>query len=131
MDLRTLDPRYGQSIWLDYIRRHSLRSGEFARLIVEDGICGVTSNPSIFGKAIAGSTDYESALKRFEGKEDSTALAIYEHLAIEDIQQAADILRHVYEATERRDVFAACSSVFRASAVDTRPFPTSAWSPVR
>lgn len=103
MDLKTLHTSYGQSLWLDYIRRHSLRSGEFARLVAEDGIRGVTSNPSIFEKAIAGSTDYESALKRFEGKEDTTASAIYEHLAIEDIQQAADILRPVYEATDRHD----------------------------
>jgi transaldolase/glucose-6-phosphate isomerase len=103
MDLRTVHPKYGQSLWLDYIRRHSLRSGEFARLVLDDGIRGVTSNPSIFEKAIAGSTDYESALKRFEGKEDTTASAIYEHLAIEDIQQAADILRPVYDATDGHD----------------------------
>jgi transaldolase/glucose-6-phosphate isomerase len=103
MDLRTLHQNCGQSLWLDYIRRHSLRSGEFARLVVEDGIRGVTSNPSIFEKAIAGSTDYESALKQFEGKQDTTASAIYEHLAIEDIQQAADILRPVYDATDRLD----------------------------
>ncbi|MFS8071926.1 MAG: transaldolase family protein, partial [Byssovorax sp.] len=103
MDLRTLHPSYGQSLWLDYIRRHSLRSGELARLVAEDGIRGVTSNPSIFEKAIAGSTDYESALKQFEGKQDTTASAIYEHLAIEDIRQAADILCPVYETTDRLD----------------------------
>jgi transaldolase/glucose-6-phosphate isomerase len=103
VNLKTLHPQYGQSLWLDYIRRHSLRSGEFARLVAEDGIRGVTSNPSIFEKAIAGSTDYESALKQFEEKKDSAASAIYEHLAIEDIQQAADILRPVYDATNRLD----------------------------
>jgi transaldolase/glucose-6-phosphate isomerase len=103
VDLRTLHSSSGQSLWLDYIRRDSLQSGEFGRLVAEDGIRGVTSNPSIFEKAIAESTDYESALKQFEGKADSTASAIYEHLAIEDIQQAADILRPVYEATDRQD----------------------------
>ena len=103
MDLKELHRRYGQSVWLDYIRRHLLQSGEFARLVREDGIRGVTSNPSIFEKAIAGSTDYGAALERYEKRHDETAQAIYEHLAIGDIQQAADILRPVYEEAERRD----------------------------
>jgi transaldolase / glucose-6-phosphate isomerase len=103
VDLKELHPRYGQSIWLDYIRRHLLQGGEFARLVREDGIRGVTSNPSIFEKAIAGSTDYGPALERDEKNEDETASAIYERLAIEDIQQAADILRPVYDEADRRD----------------------------
>ncbi len=103
MNLKKLHQEYGQSLWLDYIRRHLLRSGEFARLVEEDGIRGVTSNPSIFEKAIAGSTDYESALEQFEGAKDATAAAIYEHLAIEDIQQSADILRPVYQGSDRGD----------------------------
>ena len=95
----------GQSVWLDYIRRHLLQSGELARLVENDGIRGVTSNPSIFEKAIAGSTDYGPALERYEKRHDETASAIYEKLAIEDIQQAADILLPVYVEFARRDGF--------------------------
>jgi transaldolase/glucose-6-phosphate isomerase len=95
----------GQSVWLDYIRRHLLQDGEFARLVQREGIRGVTSNPSIFEKAIAGSTDYASAIERYEKSNDETPLAIYERLAVEDIQQAADILLPVYVAFARRDGF--------------------------
>ena len=105
MDLEQLHPKCGQSLWLDYIRRHLLQSGEFARLVKEDGIRGVTSNPSIFEKAIAGSTDYGSAIERYEIHKDEPASAIYEHLAVADLQQAADILRPVYETSERSDGF--------------------------
>ena len=103
MDVRELHQNYGQSVWLDYIRRHLLQSGDFARLVKEDGIRGVTSNPSIFEKAIAGSTDYGPAIQRYEKRKDETASAIYEHLAIEDIQQAADILLPVYKESDGRD----------------------------
>lgn len=103
MDLKELSPKYAQSIWLDYIRRHLLRSGEFARLVQEDGIRGVTSNPSIFEKAIVGSTNCDGALARYKKREDQTASVIYEHLAVEDIQEAAVFLLPVYEASERRD----------------------------
>ncbi len=58
---------FGQSVWLDYIRRSLITSGELARLIVDDGLRGVTSNPAIFEKAMAGSSDYESALRELEG----------------------------------------------------------------
>lgn len=102
MDLKELHQKYGQSVWLDYIRRDLLQSGEFARL-VEGGIRGVTSNPSIFEKAIDGSTDYDAALERYEKRNDATASEIYEHLAVEDIQQAAVFLLPVYDASERRD----------------------------
>ncbi|HEY5091235.1 MAG TPA: bifunctional transaldolase/phosoglucose isomerase, partial [Polyangia bacterium] len=95
----------GQSVWLDYIRRHLLQSGALARLVEEDGIRGVTSNPSIFEKAIAGSTDYGPALERYEKRHDETASAIYEKLAIEDIQQAADILLPVHVEFAGRDGF--------------------------
>ncbi len=103
MDLKKLHREFGQSIWLDYIRRDLLESGEFARLVKEDGIRGVTSNPSIFEKAIAESTDYGQALERLVQSKDATATAIYEHLAVEDLQQAADILRPVYDESDRRD----------------------------
>jgi transaldolase/glucose-6-phosphate isomerase len=103
VDVRDLYHKYGQSVWLDYIRRNLLQSGEFARLVQNDGIRGVTSNPSIFEKAIAGSTDYDVAIERFQRTKDATASAIYEQLAVEDIQQAADVLLAVYKESERRD----------------------------
>ena len=105
MDLKELHRVCGQSIWLDYIRRQSLQSGEFARLVKEDGIRGVTSNPSIFEKAIVESTDYGPALERLVRDKDATATTIYEQLAVEDLQQAADILRPVFDASGRRDGF--------------------------
>ena len=90
----------GQSIWLDYIRRNLLRSGELKRMVDEDGIRGVTSNPTIFEKAIAGSTDYDEALREMLAKDFKVEVGkLYEPLAIEDIQMAADVLRSVYDAT--------------------------------
>jgi transaldolase len=100
--LRALDD-YGQSIWLDYIRRQLLTAGELQRLIEEDGLKGITSNPAIFEKAIAGSSDYAQALAELAGARDMDAQAIYEHLALEDIRRAADVMRPVYEATQGRD----------------------------
>ena len=65
--------RYGQSVWLDYIRRSLITSGELTRHITEDGLRGVTSNPAIFGKAIAGSSDYESELAALDRRKDLDA----------------------------------------------------------
>jgi transaldolase/glucose-6-phosphate isomerase len=95
--------RYGQSIWLDYIRRNLLTSGELKRLIDEDGLRGMTSNPAIFEKAIVGSTDYTDLLDSLAEQRDLDAKGRYEVLAIRDIQDAADFLRPVYDATNRRD----------------------------
>jgi transaldolase/glucose-6-phosphate isomerase len=100
--LRALND-FGQSVWLDYIRRHLIVTGELARLIREDGLRGVTSNPSIFEKAIAGSTDYSDALETLRKRKDLDAKGMYESLAIRDIQDAADVLRPVYDQTKRRD----------------------------
>ncbi len=94
---------FGQSVWLDYLRRSLFTSGEFSRLITEDGLRGVTSNPSIFEKAIAGSTDYLDALQDIERRRDLEPMALYEALAIRDIREAADLLRPVYDATGRAD----------------------------
>jgi transaldolase/glucose-6-phosphate isomerase len=93
---------YGQSVWLDYIRRNLITSGELQRLIEEDGLRGVTSNPSIFEKAITGSTDYKDILDAPESQ-NLDAKTLYEKLAIRDIQDAADLLQPVYEGTNRRD----------------------------
>ena len=95
--------KFGQSVWLDYIRRDLLTSGELKRLIDEDGLRGMTSNPAIFEKAIAGSTLYDDLLKSLRSRTDLDAKGRYEILAIRDIQDAADFLRPVYESSKRRD----------------------------
>ena len=92
----------GQSVWLDYIRRSLIESGELKRLIDEDGLSGVTSNPAIFEKAITGSSDYAEALRELRGR-NPDAKSTYEQLAIRDIQDASDILKPVYRASKRRD----------------------------
>lgn len=94
---------YGQSVWLDYIRRGLITSGEFQRLVEEEGLKGVTSNPSIFEKAITGSTDYKDVLEILQRQKDLDPMLLYEQLAIADIQDAADILGSVYEKTNARD----------------------------
>src|SRR6266581_9631408 len=93
---------YGQSAWLDYIRRSLLTSGELKRLIEQDGLGGVTSNPAIFEKAITGSTDYADALVELQKRKDLDAMGVYEILAIKDIQDSADTLRTVYDRTNKR-----------------------------
>jgi transaldolase/glucose-6-phosphate isomerase len=95
--------KFGQSVWLDYIRRNLLTSGELKRLIEEDGLRGMTSNPSIFEKAIAGSTDYRDFLDSLKSRTDLDAKARYELLAIRDIQDAADMMRGVYNGSKRKD----------------------------
>lgn len=95
----------GQSVWLDYIRRHLITSGELTRLIDEDGRGGVTSNPSIFEKAIAGSTDYAESLAAAGRRAPCATKEVYESIAIADIQAAADLLRAVYDRASRRDGF--------------------------
>lgn len=94
----------GQSIWLDFISRGMLDSGELLRLIKENGLTGVTSNPSIFEKAIAESSDYDDAIRSLalEGK---NAAEIYEELIVEDIRRTADLFRPLYDRMEGRDGF--------------------------
>src|SRR5579872_6289941 len=94
--------RLGQSVWLDYIRRNLITSGGLKRL-VDEGLGGVTSNPAIFEKAIVGSDDYADILKQADPSAD--AMTLYERLAIRDIQDAADLLRPVYDRTQGRDGF--------------------------
>src|ERR1700686_4654682 len=92
----------GQSVWLDYIRRDLFSSGELQRLIDEDGLRGMTSNPAIFEKAIAGSADYAYILQELHAQ-NLSAQEIYERIPIRDIQDAADLLLPVYTATNKRD----------------------------
>jgi transaldolase/glucose-6-phosphate isomerase len=95
--------KFGQSVWLDYIRRDLFTTGELQHLIADDGLRGMTSNPAIFEKAIADSTLYADMLKQLASRSDLDATGRYEILAIRDIQAAADALRPVYDATKRRD----------------------------
>jgi transaldolase len=96
----------GQSIWLDYIRRDLITSGEFQQLMEQDGVYGVTSNPTIFDKAIAAGAAYDDALRLLLAADPaSNVLTLFEKLEIEDLQMAADILRPVYDQTEGADGF--------------------------
>jgi transaldolase / glucose-6-phosphate isomerase len=95
---------FGQSVWLDYIRRSLITSGELRRLIEEDGLRGMTSNPAIFEKAITGSSDYRAVLERPDVRT-LDPKTLYERLAIQDIRDAADALRPVYDETSKRDGF--------------------------
>lgn len=96
--------QYGQSLWLDNIRRGLITAGELARMIEEDGIVGVTSNPTIFEKAIGGSTDYDAAMRALVDQ-GLNADQILEALIFEDIRLATDLLRPLYERSEGRDGF--------------------------
>ena len=95
----------GQAIWLDYLHRHILEDGELARRIDEDGLTGLTSNPSIFEQAIGGGDAYDAALAELIKTGDAEPGRLYEQLAIADIRRAADIFAPVFEATGGRDGF--------------------------
>jgi len=94
----------GQSVWLDYLQRNALENGQLHRWIDEDGVSGLTSNPSIFEKAIAGSHDYDKSIQDMAmgGK---NIQEIYKTLTVEDIQRAADLFRPVYERLDGADGF--------------------------
>ena len=95
---------FGQSIWLDYIRRQMIDAGELKRLIDDDGLKGVTSNPAIFQKAIAGSTDYDEAIRTL-AQAGKSVEAIYQVLTVEDVQRAADLFRPLYDRVAGQDGF--------------------------
>jgi transaldolase len=95
---------FGQSIWLDFLSRAMLVSGELVSLIQEDGVTGVTSNPAIFEKAIAGSADYDDAIKQL-AREGLSSAEIYERLVVDDIRMTADLLRPVYDRLDGKDGF--------------------------
>src|SRR5258708_1493338 len=95
----------GQAVWLDFIDRKILESGGLKRLIEQDGLKGVTSNPSIFEKAMGEGSDYDGRLRAFLAQGEASAADVYEHLAIGDIQEAADQLRPVHDATGGADGF--------------------------
>src|SRR6478609_846477 len=93
----------GQSVWLDYLRRGMLRSGELQGLI-DDGLRGMTSNPTIFEHAIGGSSDYDDELRSLAGSPAGDR-EIFERIAVEDVRQAADLFRPVYDASAGADGF--------------------------
>jgi transaldolase / glucose-6-phosphate isomerase len=97
--LRSLN-EYGQVVWLDFLSRRFIAEGSLKRLIDEDGLAGATSNPSIFEKAIVGSRDYDAELIAAGDLDDR---ALFERIAVEDVRNAADVLRPVYDATGHRD----------------------------
>ncbi len=92
---------YGQSPWLDFIRRNILLNGDLKKMINEDGLRGMTSNPAIFEKAITAGDDYNDIIKAADAKS-STAMALYEKIAIRDVQDACDIFKSVHTETKDR-----------------------------
>jgi hypothetical protein len=95
--LKTLHDE-GQTVWLDFLSRSFLAGDGLKQLIERDGLTGVTSNPSIFEKAIAESADYDASLRKAESDSDLGVMSIYERLAIDDIRRAADDLKPVFES---------------------------------
>src|SRR3954469_23716239 len=89
--------KLGTSIWLDQIQRSLTQTGELARMVEEDSLRGMTSNPAIFEKAILGSEDYNDVIAK-AGKDDD-ARSIYQEIAIGDVQDACDVLRSVWDST--------------------------------
>jgi len=99
--------RAGQAVWLDFLDREFLAGGGFRKLVEEDGVTGVTSNPSIFEKAIGHGSDYDEGLSAFdEANPNAPAIHRYEAMAIEDLRLAADILRPVYDRLDGKDGYA-------------------------
>ena len=122
----------GQSPWLDYLIRSLVQKGELKTLIERDGLKGVTSNPSIFQKAIGESDEYAADMKAFLGQADASVVEIYEHLAIADIQAAADVLRPVYDQSKGRDGYVSleCSPYLANNAEATVTEAAHLWQAV-
>src|SRR5262249_20821134 len=96
---------HGQSVWLDFLARGFIAKGHLKRLVDEDGLCGVTSNPAIFEKAIVQSNEYDKAVGRLLEAHDRSVGEIYEDLAVADIKHATDVLRPVFDARRGGDGF--------------------------
>jgi transaldolase / glucose-6-phosphate isomerase len=96
---------HGQAVWLDFLARGFVAKGDLKRLIDTDGVKGVTSNPSIFEKAIGSSDEYDGPIGQALKKGDRPVAELFEHLAVEDIQHAADVLRPVYDHLKGNDGF--------------------------
>jgi transaldolase/glucose-6-phosphate isomerase len=96
---------HGQAVWLDFLARGFVANGDLKKLIDSDGVKGVTSNPSIFEKAIGSSDEYDAPIGKALKGGDRPVADLFEQLAIEDIQHAADVLRPVYDALDGKDGF--------------------------
>src|ERR1700723_3659254 len=96
---------HGQAVWLDFLARGFVAKGELKKLIDTDGVKGVTSNPSIFEKAIGSSDEYDAPIGAALKSGDRPVAELFEHLAVEDIQHAADVLRPVYDHFKGHDGF--------------------------
>jgi len=94
---------FGQSPWLDFVSRDLLRSGQLSKMIADDGLKGVTSNPSIFEKAIGHGDDYDEMIREAEATGDLDPGALFEGLAVHEIRDGADAMRRVYQQTHARD----------------------------
>ena len=110
---------HGQAVWLDFLARGFVAEGDLKKLIDTDGVKGVTSNPSIFEKAIGSSDEYDGAIGSALKKADRPIADLFEHLAVEDIQHAADVLRPVYDEFKGNDGFVSLE-VSPYLAMDTR-----------
>ena len=95
---------FEQSVWFDYIQRDILENGQIARMIEQDGLAGITSNPAIFAKAITEHDDYRNAIEK-RVRKGCTAIEIYESLTFEDVRHAADVFRPVYDESNAHDGF--------------------------
>ena len=100
----------GQSYWLDNLTREMIQSGALKKRIVEEGLRGITSNPAIFNKAISRSSDYDAQIKELASGE-MPVESIYEQLVIKDIQDACDLLRPVYDESQRLDGFGGVEAI--------------------
>ena len=94
---------FGQAVWLDYIRRNIIKNGDLRRYVESDGLRGVTSNPAIFEKAIDGSNDYAEQIAELSADARLAPKDIFEAVAVKDIQDAADVLRPVYDELDGKD----------------------------
>src|SRR3569623_1631911 len=97
--------KHGQAVWLDFLARGFIAKGDLKRLIETDGVKGVTSNPAIFEKAIGSSDEYDAPVGKALKRGDRTVADLFEQLAVEDIQRAADVLRPVYDRLKGKDGF--------------------------
>jgi len=96
---------HGQSVWLDFLSRGFIADGGLKKLVDDDGLRGVTSNPSIFEHAIGHTKEYDDAIKRMLASHDHSPAQIFEQLVVEDIRNATDVLRPVFDATHGADGF--------------------------
>ena len=114
---------YGQSIWLDFISRKMITTGQLARLVADDGVVGVTSNPTIFEKAIDGSNDYAAQIEEIRREApELPSRQVYERLITKDIQDVADVLRATFDRTRGGDGYVSVEVSPRSRTTPTRPW---------